>query len=171
MKFILHLSLTNQLPARRYRLVIISMILILPLLACGLINPHYRLNNDVRLAVYEYEREVRGPVDDLVIDFKRDEPRLRFDGQNENGGHTIWLYNLGVREYFTLRPQQATYLYIQAIEFSDDFKTATATVYRGDGAGFAGRWLTLAKEEGKQWVVTDDVGMTDNVFRSTTETQ
>lgn len=139
------------------RLVSLLIILALPAIACGLTNPKYLLNNEIRLAVYEYEREVRGPVDDLVIDFKRDEPRIKFEGQNENGRHTVWLYRLGAREYFATRPQQATYLYIQEIEYNDDYSLSTVKVYRGDATGYQERQLGLRKAENEGWVITEDV--------------
>jgi len=141
----------------KIRLLLVLSFLLLPALACGLVNPQYRLKNEVRLAVYDYERQVRGPVDDLVIYFKRDEPRVKFKGQHETGGRTVWLYNLGVADYFALRSPQDTYLYIQAIDFSDDNQTATATIYHGGGDGYTGRRLTLSRGRDPTWTVTAEV--------------
>ncbi|MCK6624204.1 MAG: hypothetical protein L6R45_03390 [Anaerolineae bacterium] len=114
-------------------------------------------NNEVRQAVFAYERAKRGPVKDLVIHFRRDEPRIRFDGQNQNGGHTVWLYPAGGQEYFATRPQTANYLYIQEIQFSEDQQIATVNVYRGDGSGYQGRQLTVTRQGTDQWMVTDEV--------------
>jgi hypothetical protein len=139
-----------------FRIVGLLIVLTLPALACGFSNPQYQINNEVRLAVYEYERETRGPVDDLVIHFRRDEPRIRFEGQNENGGRTIWLYPAGATEFFALRPSEKTYLYIQAIEYNDDRDVATVKVFRGDGTGYEGWQLTLQRDEDYDWVVTDE---------------
>jgi hypothetical protein len=141
----------------RFHLVGILLLLILPALACGIINPQYQLNNEVRLAVYEYEREARGPVDDLVIDFQRDEPRIKFEGQSENGGRTVWLYRLGAKEFFALRPPEDTYLYIQKIEYINDYTVATINVFRGDGRGYEGRQLTLQRDEEQHWSVVNEV--------------
>ena len=138
------------------RAVSILILLILPMLACGYINPVYQANNEVRLAVYDYEREVRGKPDDLVLDFQRNEPRIVFPGQNENGGRTVWLYRLGAREFFALRPPEKTYLYIQSIEYNDDYTTATITHFRGNGSSYQGRQLTLEKNA-DQWLVMQDV--------------
>jgi hypothetical protein len=141
----------------RFRLVGILLLLALPALACGIINPRYQLNNEVRLAVYKYEREMRGPVDDLVIDFQRDEPRIKFEGQSENGGRTVWLYRFGAKEFFALRPPEKTYLYIQEIEYNNDRSAATVNVFRGDGRGYKGRQLTLARDENDHWSVVNEV--------------
>jgi hypothetical protein len=141
----------------RFRLVGILLLLALPALACGITNPWHQLNNEVRLAVYEYEREMRGPVDDLVIDFQRDEPRIKFEGQSENGGRTIWLYRLGAKEFFALRPPEDTYLYIQKIEYNNDRSAATVEVFRGDGQGYEGRQLTLARDENDHWSVINEI--------------
>jgi hypothetical protein len=138
------------------RLLGILILLILPMLACGYVNPGLRVNNNVRLAVYNYEREVRGKTDDLVLDFERSEPRLVFAGQNEGGGRTVWLYRLGAGEFFTLRPPERSYLYIQSIKYNNDNHTsATVTVFRGDGSGYQGRELTL-KKDNEQWQVIQD---------------
>jgi hypothetical protein len=143
--------------ASRFRLVGILLFLVLPALACGIINPRYQLNNEVRLAVYEYEREARGPVDDLVIDFERDEPRIKFEGQSENGGRTVWLYRLGAKEFFAQRPPEDTYLYIQKIEYNNDRSSAAVNVFRGDGRGYEGRLLALIRDEGHHWSVINEV--------------
>jgi hypothetical protein len=134
----------------------IFLLLLLPMLACGYINPVYEDNNEVRLAVYTYEQEVRGKTDDLVIDFQRSEPRVLFPGQNENGGRTVWLYRLGAREFFALRPPEKTYLYIQSIDYNKDQTIATVTHFRGDGSSFQGRQLTLEKNV-DGWTVTQDI--------------
>ena len=141
------------MPVRVVGLLLLSL---LPALACGYVNPVYQTNNEVRLAVYEYERVVRGKTDDLVIDFQRNEPRILFAGQNENGGRTVWLYRLGAREFFALRPPEETYLYIQNIAYNIDYTTATVTIFRGDGSSYQGRKLTLEKDN-DQWLVSQDV--------------
>lgn len=138
------------------RVVGLLLLLLLPMLACGYVNPVYQANNEARLAVYEYEQAVRGKTDDLIIDFQRNEPRILFVGQNENGGRTAWLYRLGAREFFALRPPEKTYLYIQNIAYNNDFTTATVTVFRGDGSSYQGRQLTLEKNS-EQWLVNQDI--------------
>ena len=166
----------NHLPCcfallSKSRLVLILAILLLPTIACGLSNPQYRLNNEVRQAVYEYERQVRGPVNDLVINFQREEPRTQFPGQNENGGRTIWLYNLGAGEYFAQRDPQTSYLYLQTINFGQDDATATVILYRGDGRGYTGRRLTLRQDQAGAWAVTADAPIPDNASGSTASDQ
>jgi len=141
------------------QLVGLLAFLLLPSMACGFITPQYETNNDVRLAIYEYERDIRGKTDDLVIDFQRDEPRIKFEGQSENGGRTVWLYRLGAEEFFALRRPEATYLYIQGIEYDGDHRTATARVFRGDGSGFEGRILTLKRAENNRWSVINEAEM------------
>ena len=143
-------------------MILVLGFLLLPAMACGLVNPQYRLKNDVRLAVYAYERRVRGPVDDLVIYFNRDEPRIKFEGQYESGGRTVWLYNFGVTDYFAVRSPQDTYLFIQTVDFGDDHQTATATVYRGGGNGNAGRQLKLSMKPDETWTVTAEVIIPNN---------
>ena len=138
------------------RAVGVMLLLILPILACGYINPVYQTNNEVRLAVYEYERDVRGKTDDLVIDFDRNEPRILFAGQDEDGGRTVWLYRLGAREFFALRPPEKTYLYIQNIDYNSDYTSATVTTFRGDGSSYQGRQLTLERGNDR-WQVTRDI--------------
>ena len=140
----------------RLRAAGMLLLLILPMLACGYVNTVYQANNEVRLAVYEYEREIRGKPDDLVIDFERNEPHIVFESQNENGGRTVWLYRMGAKEFFALRPPEKSYLYIQSIEFNDNYTTATVINFRGDGSGYQGRQLMLHHENGR-WQVVQDV--------------
>jgi hypothetical protein len=151
--------ITNFQPSNlpTFQFVFVLTILFLSFIACGPVNPQFLRNNEVRQAVFAYERAKRGPVKDLVIHFRRDEPRIRFDGQNQNGGHTVWLYPAGGQEYFATRPQTASYLYIQEIEFSEDQKIATVNVYRGDGSGYQGWQLTVTRQGNSQWLVTDEV--------------
>lgn len=161
MNFTFNPALVIVTPVRskpRYRLVLLLASLLLLLLACGLLAPQYELNNQVRLVVYEYERAKRGPVDELVIAFNRNEPRLKFEGQNENGGRTVWLYDLAAREYFAERSPESTFMYIQKIEYFDNYQRAIVTVYRGDGNGYVGRELTLQKEpQTGQWLVGEEL--------------
>ena len=142
----------------RYRLLWLLAGLLLPSLACGLFSPQYYLNNDVRLAVYNYEEAQRGPVDDLVLAFNRSEPRIKFEGQQKNGGRTVWLYDQAAREYFALHRPETTFMYLQKIEYFDNYRRAIVTVYRGDSQGYVGRELTLAKGASSgQWLVTNEV--------------
>ena len=150
--------------ARHY--LFIFIVLLLPIVACGAVNPEYQLNNEVRQAVFAYELAARGPVKDLVIHFRRDEPRVRFAGQSQNGGHTVWLYPAGGEEYFATRPQMASYLYIQEIEYSDDQRVATVKIYRGDGSGYQGWQLTITKEASGRWTVTNEVELEGVVTKS-----
>lgn len=142
--------------------ILIFIVLLLPGVACGTVNPEYQLNNEIRQAVYAYERETRGPVKDLVIHFRRDEPRVRFGGQNQNGGHSVWLYPAGAKEYFSSRPQTAPYLYIQEIQYNQGHHRATVKVYRGDGSGYQGWQLTVTREADGYWAVTNEVKIEDN---------
>jgi hypothetical protein len=142
--------------------LLIIIVLLLPGVACGTVNPEYQVNNEIRRAVYAYERETRGPVKDLVIHFWRDEPRVRFAGQSQNGGHSVWLYPAGAEEYFSTRPQMATYLYIQEIQYNLNQRSARVTVYRGDGLGYQGWQLTLTREANGHWAVTDEVEIEGN---------
>jgi hypothetical protein len=137
--------------------ILIFIILLLPSVACETVNQEYQLNNEVRQAVYSYERETRGPVKDLVIHFRRDEPRVRFEGQNQNGGHSVWLYPAGAEEYFNTRPQTASYLYIQEIQYNKALSTASVKVYRGDGSRYRGWQLAVTRESEGHWAVTDEV--------------
>jgi hypothetical protein len=143
----------SQNRSRRVRLAALLALLALPLLACGLTNPLFARRNAVRLAVYEYERAARGPMDELLIFFRRDEPRVRFAGQYEQGGRSVWLDPYGQREYFAKLAPQSTYLYIQKIEFSDDNTQATAEIYRGANNQYQGRQLTLTAND-IGWQVT-----------------
>lgn len=148
------------------RLCLLSLvILLLPAIACGLVDPQFELNNEVRLAVFEYEKEMRGQAKDLVIHFRRDEPRVKFEGQHQNGGHTVWLYPAGGEEYFASRPQAATYLYIQEITYNDDQRIATVNIYRGNGAGYRGWQLTVTKDPANRWSVTAEAELEENETR------
>ena len=149
-------------PARQWRPVLLLLALVLPAIACGLFNPLYYRNDEVRLAVYDYERAQRGPVDELVLAFNRDEPRVKFEGQNENGGRTVWLQDLAAREFFDLRQPDKTFLYIQKIDYLDDYHQAVVTVYRGDGRSYEGRELTLIADDEGQWTVTGEVLLDDS---------
>ena len=145
------------------RSIILLMLLLLTLLAgCGPFSPVYRLNNQVRLAVYQYEREQRGKPDELVISYYRTEPRVKFDGQAEDGGRTVWLFDLAAREYFELLPENRTYMYIQQIELNPAQTQATVDVYRGDKSGYQGRALTLTRTDDDTWQVVDDVAIAEN---------
>jgi hypothetical protein len=144
---------TRKKQAKSFSLLIIILCFSL---ACGAVNPQFQLNNEVRQAVFEYEQSTRGPVRDVVIHFRRDEPRIRFAGQSQNGGHTVWLYPAGAEEYFATRPQAAAYLYIQEIEYNEAQNVVTVKVYRGDDLGYQGRQLTVVKAENGQWLVTEE---------------
>lgn len=135
--------------------------LMLPALACGLSSPRAELNNQVRLAVFEYARQEYGPVDDLVIHFDRNDPRIKFEQQHQDHGRTVWLYRAGAREYFSVRPPEATYLYIQDIDYNDERTTATTSIYLGNGTAYQGRQLTLVKEKEDRWVVQEDIELGD----------
>jgi hypothetical protein len=148
-------------PARPRRPILLLLALVLPAIACGLFNPLYYRNNEVRLAVYAYERAQRGPVDELVLAFNRDEPRVKFEGQNENGGRTVWLQDLAAREFFDLRRPENSFLYIQKIDYLDDYRQAVVTVYRGDGLTYEGRELTLMSNDKGDWTVTGEVLLDD----------
>jgi hypothetical protein len=140
---------------------LLLLALVLPAIACGLFNPLYYRNNEVRLAVYDYEREQRGPVDELVLAFNRNEPRVRFEGQHENGGRTVWLQDLAAREFFDLRQPDNSFLYIQKIDYFDDYRQAVVTVYRGDGLSYEGRELTLISNDKGEWTITGEVLLDD----------
>ena len=147
----------------RYRQVLLlTMLMILPLIACGMFNPQYYRNNEVRLAVYDYERALRGPVHELIIAFERTEPRVKFEGQHENGGRTVWLYDMAAREYFASRPQDVTFLFIQNIEFADNYRQAVVTLYRGQGSDYEGQQLILNQQNDGAWVVIDEVLIDDD---------
>ena len=140
----------------RYVSVAILAIFLVLNVGCAAFNPQSTIKNQVRLAVYEYERGARGLANDLVIHFQRTEPKVKFEGQSQNGGRTVWLFTLAAKEYFDLLPPERTYLYIQQIEFNDDFTQATVPVYRGDGKGYLGRQLTLAQGADGVWLVTGE---------------
>jgi hypothetical protein len=142
---------------KTYTLLIGLIVLLLPALACGVINPQYQLNNEVRLAIYEHERKMRGPVDDLIVHVNRDEPRILFAGQSQNRGRTVWLPSLDAEDYFALQPPERTYLYIREVEYNEDQNGATVKIYRGDGKGYQGWQLTLERDEENLWEVRDEV--------------
>jgi hypothetical protein len=149
----------SMLYRRRMLLPVLLGILLL-ISACGMFNPEYQTNNNIRLAVYRYEREQRGSVDELILQFYRTEPRVKFEGQNENGGRTIWLFDLGAKEYFDKLAAEKTYLYIQMPEYNDTRTEATVEVYRGTLAGYQGRNLTLRQTGDGNWEVSQDVATT-----------
>jgi hypothetical protein len=149
-------------PARQWRPILLLLAVVLPAIACGLFNSLYYRNDEVRLAVYDYERTQRGPVDELVLAFNRDEPRVKFEGQNENGGRTVWLQDLAAREFFDLRQPDKSFLYIQKIDYLDNYRQAVVTVYRGDGRSYEGRELTLIANDEGQWTVTGEVLLDDS---------
>ena len=130
--------------------------------ACGLIGSDSDQNNAVRLAVYQYERKIRGKTDDLVIHSIRTEPRIKFEGQAENDGRTIWLFDLAAREYFDLLPPGRSYMYIQTINYNSDRTAATVDVYRGDSTEYQGQTLTLEQQAANSWKVVEDSAIADN---------
>lgn len=145
---------SDQSNSKTRPFLFVFAVLFLATIACGPINPLYQRNNEVRLAVFAYESAKRGPVKDLVIHFRRDEPHIRFDRQSQNGGDTVWLYPAAAQEFFATRPQTDSYLYIQEIKFGEDQQSATVSVYRGDGSGYQGWQLTVIRQANSQWVVT-----------------
>ena len=146
---------------RLLHVVIFTSVLLL-VSACSLISSDYDQNNAVRLAVYQYERQIRGKVDDLVIHSLRTEPRVKFEGQAENGGRTVWLFDLAAREYFDLLPAGRTYMYIQTISYNSDRTKASVDVYRGDTTGYQGQTLTLERQATNGWQVVEDSVIADN---------
>jgi len=143
---------------RTKRTIVAALLLaLLPTLAaCGWLSPESAHNNPVRLAVYRYERAARGKTDDLAISFNRTELRVKFEGQNENGGRTVWLFDLAAKEYFSLLPPGRTFLYIQPVQYNADYTAATVRVYRGDKSGYQGRELELKVNNNGEWAVTGD---------------
>ncbi len=146
-------------PRRRFKTGLLLFLLILPILACNLSSPLSLPQNQIRLAVYEYEQANYGPTDQLVVHFQRTEPRFTFPNQNVEGRRTVWVDNFGAGEYFSKLPPQTTYLYIQNISKGDAENSATVTVYRGDGAGYEGHQLTLTESPGGSWQVTDEASI------------
>lgn len=142
-----------------HRTIILLLLagLLLPALACGWLSPEYQVNNQVRLAAYRYERDTRGKTDDLVIHFNRTESRIRFAGQSENGGRTVWLFDLAVREYFDMLPAGRTFLYLQRPQFNSNYTKATLEEYRGSKNGYVSRELTLRRGENGDWTVANDL--------------
>lgn len=138
-------------------MIILLIGFLLPALACGIINQQYQLNNEVRLAIYEYERKTHGPVDDLVIHSNRDEPHILFEGQNQNGGRTVWLPSLDAEGYFASQAPERTYLYIREIEYNEDQSAATVKVYQGDGQGYQGWQLILRRDKDNGWEVKEEI--------------
>jgi hypothetical protein len=130
---------------------------LLPLLACGPVNPLYQFDTGVRQAIYEYDQVQRGQVDDLVIHFRLDEPRTRFVEQNQHGGRTVWLPGSNAAEFFTARPPERTYLYIQEIQYNETHTKATVAVYRGDSQSYQGWEVTLTRDNNQRWTVTHEV--------------
>ncbi len=140
--------------------ILFLIMLLLPILACSLAAPQNEVNNQVRQAVYQYERGTRGYAQVLVVRFERSEPRIRFSGQyEENNGRTFWVENFGEWEYFRTRPPTETYLYIGEINYSSPI-TAVVYVYRGGGEAeqVNQEWeLTLTKPITDTWQVTQEV--------------
>ncbi|GAB4422992.1 MAG: hypothetical protein Kow0031_01280 [Anaerolineae bacterium] len=146
---------------KRHPILAGLIVMVVLLAGCGPFNPGYRQNNPVRLAVFQYEVEQRGYPDDLLLHFYRTEPRVKFQGQAENGGRTIWLFDLAAREYFDLLPPGRSYMYVQEIQFNPERTQATVEVYRGDTSGYQGHTLSLSRNADDTWQVTDDVAIAD----------
>lgn len=146
---------TQRAITPRLRAAIILALALLPALACGWLSPEYQFNNQVRQTVYRYERDTRGKPDELAIQFNRTEPKQKFDGQRDNGGRTVWLFDLAAKEYFALLPPERTFLYIQQPQYNSDYTQATVKVYRGAGGSYQGRELQLSLNDGA-WAVTTD---------------
>ena len=147
---------------RRTIYLIIAVLALFSVSACSLIGSDYDQNNAVRLAAYQYERQIRGKTDDLVIHSLRTEPRIKFEGQAENGGRTVWLFDLAAREYFDLLPPGRSYMYIQTINYNNDRTAVTVDVYRGDSTGYQGQTLTLERQAANGWQVVEDSAIADN---------
>lgn len=149
-------------PSKNYRRLLPLLLLLtaLGVSACGMFNPEYQTNNQVRLAVYQYERQQRGPTNELVLQFYRTEPRVKFAGQNENGGRTVWLFDLGAKEYFDKLSPEKSYLYIQMPKYNEARTEATVEVYRGTLAGYQGRQLTVRQTAAGGWEVSGEVETT-----------
>jgi hypothetical protein len=85
---------------------------------------------------------------------------VKFEGQNENGGRTVWLFDLGAKEYFDKLPPEKSYLYIQMPTYNEARTEATVEVYRGTLAGYQGRQLTLRQTTTGGWEVSGEVETT-----------
>ncbi|MCG3212016.1 MAG: hypothetical protein FOGNACKC_05663 [Anaerolineae bacterium] len=153
---------TQRAVTPRLRAALVLALALLPALACGWLSAGYQFNNPVREAVYRYERDARGKADELVIQFNRTEPRVKFEGQNENGGRTVWLFDLAVKEYFALLPPDRTFLYVQSPQYNADYTQAEVKVYRGSNGSYHGRELTLAHQNNGAWTVTADTELPPN---------
>jgi hypothetical protein len=141
--------------------LIFLALLLVSMSGCSVLWPDYALNNQIRLAVYQHERAARGKADDLVIHFNRTEPRVKFEGQNENGGRTVWLFDLAAKEYFDLLPAGRTFLYVHAPQYNTERTQAAVEVYRGDSGGYQGRSLTLTRSADDTWQVINDAAIAE----------
>ncbi len=160
-------AVRNTIPRRKHysrhlHLFIILVGLLLPTLACELFSTEYGLNNQVRLAVYHHERETRGQTNDLVLQFNRTEPKVKFEGQQENDGRTVWLFDMAAKEYFELLPPERTFLYVQRAEYNRDYSAATVKVFRGNGSGYKGRELALTADGNGSWTIIEDNAIADS---------
>jgi hypothetical protein len=109
-----------------------------------------RRNNEVRRAALAYELQVRGPADEVLVDFGYLEWR---DNLGFTNGNTVWLNPAARDEYFALRDAHRSYIYLREPQELDG--AVSIVVERGGPAGVQSHQLTL-RQTGGAWQVAHD---------------
>jgi len=133
--------------------VLALAVLALAGLACNLVgfgDATNQRNNAIRRAALAYELSVRGPADEVLVDFGFLEWR---DNLGFSGGRTVWLNPVARDEFLAQHDPRRTYIYLHyPVDAAD---SVIIEVERGGPDGRTTRRLVL-RPTADGWVVTGD---------------
>jgi len=118
--------------------------------ACGVGGTAAHRQSDIRRAALAYEVTARGAADELLVAFSFLEMR---DNLGFEGGNTVWLNPVARGEYSRHRDGDKSYIFLHPP--SENGRSVSIVVDRGDVNGVQSRQLTLERKEGA-WVVVSE---------------
>ena len=134
--------------------IVVVLILALASLACNLVgfgDATNQRNNAVRRAALAHEITVRGPADEVLVDFGFLEWR---DNLGFSGGRTVWLNPVARDEFLAQRDPRRTYIYLHTPVDAED--SVIIEVERGSPEARTARRLVLRQAADAWQVIADE---------------
>jgi len=138
-------------PCSRKGVVYLAMLaLVTTACAAGLGGATNQRDNAVRRVALAHELQLRGPADEVLVDFGFLDWR---DNLDFTGRRTVWLNPIAREEFFAERDASRTYIHLRSpIQQGED---VAMQVERGSSSGVQLHQLTLRHESGAWKVVAD----------------
>jgi len=135
-------------------ILLVVLLLLVGGVACGVGGTAAHRKNGIRRAALAYEVAARGAADELLVAFSFMEVR---DNLGFEGGNTVWLNPVARGEYSRHRDVDKSYIFLHPP--SEEGRSVSIVVDRGDASGVQSRQLTLERKEGT-WVVVSEQPVT-----------